>query len=110
MKVTNQFMNSFEINVKEFDRNINNNGITYTIHTELGSDEFFEWVKFDSYNEKYQVERIDTHLSTNEMKKLYKLFNLKDKTVACVRDHHYPTDEILDYLQKWLDKNINKSI
>ncbi len=106
-------MNSFEMHVKEFETEFsdyqNCGAIKFIIKTSRGVGEFLEWVRINTFSEKWCVERVDTHIETNEMFRIKRLFKLKDKTVACVRDHHYPIEEIQDCLQKWLDKNVNKN-
>lgn len=113
MKITNQFMNDFEIHVTDFEPVFNDyqycGAIKFIITTLHGTNEFLEWVNFDDFNDCWRLEKIDSHLHANEMEKIYNLFKLKDKTVACVRDHHYPIEEIQEYLQSWLDKNTSSN-
>lgn len=109
-RITNQFMNSFELQVTEFESTtdyLNCGAIHFKIKTDKGADDFLEWVNFDDFNEAWELEKVDNHITSNEMTKIANLFYLTDNSVSQLRDHHYPIEEIQDTLQSWINNNIH---
>lgn len=109
-KIANPFMNAFELQVTEFESTteyLNCGAIHFKIKTDVGTDDFLEWVNFDDFSETWKIERVDNHIETNEMPKISNLFYLTDGSVSQLRDHHYPIEEIQNTLQSWINNNIH---
>lgn len=108
MKISNQNLGTFELNVTNFTNSFsyyeNRGAIYFKLKTDHGIGGFVEWVKFDHALKKWCIERSDANIKITETHRIKRLF--KNTNAIDNIGPQYCISEILDCLQIWLDRNI----
>ena len=96
--MTNSTENFTISNVEINDTTADQNHVCFDIKTEKGEIRVLEWLNDDG------IERTDSHIITNELEKIEKLFDLSEKPIFMPTEDYIPLDEIFDAVDEELQK------